>query len=285
MSEASPKLEEQWYYSSAGQVKGLVSTNELHTIIARGTLDVEREMAWREGMVSWAKLVDLEVFANAVAAARKKAKPRSLAEFNPRANFGSAGSGMIPPPPPPTRGATVGGAAEVQPAVPPPPHEHWPKVGAGRAEYFLFVVLLPVFVVVGISYLGDKLLGYEFLIFIFMAFAGMFMIAQSVRRFHNLGMSGFWLLGLLVPLLNLWLGYRLFAAPPYYACGAKMDLPGWILAVIYWLPSVVSLVATGFFVFLIATGQLDKYLSEDALIEFLKNSNIPAEFYEIEPAD
>ena len=64
----------------------------------------------------------------------------------------------------------------------------------------------------------------------------------TAKRFNNLGMSGWWWLGMLVPLLGLWLGYRLFAAPPGYAYTNKLDGVGKFLAVIYWL-SLIACIA------------------------------------------
>jgi len=64
-------------------------------------------------------------------------------------------------------------------------------------------------------------------------------IALVGKRFLNLGMTAWWLLGMLVPFLNWWLGYRLFACPPGYAMHRKMDGVGIFLAIVYWLLVVV----------------------------------------------
>jgi len=60
-------------------------------------------------------------------------------------------------------------------------------------------------------------------------------IVLAGKRFVNLGMTAWWLLGMLVPFLNWWLGYRLFACPPGYAMHRKMDGAGIFLAIVYWL--------------------------------------------------
>lgn len=65
-----------------------------------------------------------------------------------------------------------------------------------------------------------------------------------MKRFQNLAMSGWWWLGLGVPILQIWLYYRLFACPPGYAFTKKLDVAGKILTTLYVL-SLVASVALG----------------------------------------
>ena len=69
----------------------------------------------------------------------------------------------------------------------------------------------------------------------------------GLKRLVNLGMSRWWLLGWLAPLLNLWLGHRCFACPSGYAYHRKMDGPGIALAINYWLAIAGCLMAFGVF--------------------------------------
>jgi nitrate/nitrite transporter NarK len=57
----------------------------------------------------------------------------------------------------------------------------------------------------------------------------------GVQRLANVGMSRWWYLGNLVPILNLWVGYRMYACPAGYAYHKKMDAIGIVLAILYWL--------------------------------------------------
>jgi uncharacterized membrane protein YhaH (DUF805 family) len=79
-------------------------------------------------------------------------------------------------------------------------------------------------------------------------FATLFSVSLALRRFANLGMSGWWLLGSLVPILNWWVGYRLFACPPGYAMHKKMDGAGIALAILYWLGVALGLAVFALFV-------------------------------------
>lgn len=65
----------------------------------------------------------------------------------------------------------------------------------------------------------------------------------SLARLVNLGMSRWWYLGNLVPILNIWVGYRCFACPAGYAYHKKLDGVGIFLAIIYWLMIAIVLVA------------------------------------------
>jgi hypothetical protein len=59
-------------------------------------------------------------------------------------------------------------------------------------------------------------------------------LVTLVKRFQNLGMSSWWVLGLLVPFLNLWLLYRCLACPAGYAGVKRLDGIGKLLAFLYW---------------------------------------------------
>jgi uncharacterized protein (DUF983 family) len=48
-------------------------------------------------------------------------------------------------------------------------------------------------------------------------------------------MSRMWCLAVFAPFLNLWVGYRCFACPSGYAFHKKLDGPGIVLAIVYWL--------------------------------------------------
>ena len=57
-------------------------------------------------------------------------------------------------------------------------------------------------------------------------------VTVIVLRLKNLGMNGFWVLGLIVPILNLVIAVRLIAAPEGYADHKTLDTPGkWIVGI------------------------------------------------------
>lgn len=144
--------------------------------------------------------------------------------------------------------------------------------GATRLGYILGMLFLPGVVAAGLLFvvpqvgamLPESLAPFAPVLFLLVPLIA---IMITVKRFQNLAMSGAWVLGLLVPLLNLWLNYRLFAAPPGYGFTGKLDGIGKFLAVIYWLFVIASLVLP--VVFLPATlahlnesGQLEEFVEQ-----------------------
>ena len=124
--------------------------------------------------------------------------------------------------------------------------------GAPRLGYLLGITVLPGILAVGLgtimpniqNVLGPDLGRFAPLVVLIIP---ILVIVITVKRFQNIGMSGWWLPGLLVPVLNLWLNYRLIACPPGYVYTRKLDVWGWILAVLYWLGVVAYFVL--FFLF------------------------------------
>jgi hypothetical protein len=92
-------------------------------------------------------------------------------------------------------------------------------------------------------------------------------------------MSGFWVLGLLVPLLNVWLGYRLLACPGGYAMRKKLDGAGKLVAVLYWLSvtaaaGLLAVTAAGSFGAMKDSGMLKEITSQ---LDELRKSALPEE--------
>ncbi|MCU0753309.1 MAG: DUF4339 domain-containing protein [Akkermansiaceae bacterium] len=70
-----------------------------------------------------------------------------------------------------------------------------------------------------------------------------FAAAGAFLRLANVGMSRWWYLGNLVPILNLWVGYRMYVCPAGYAYHKKLDTAGVVLAILYWLMIIMALLA------------------------------------------
>ncbi len=71
--------------------------------------------------------------------------------------------------------------------------------------------------------------------------AGIFVL--GVQRFRNQGASGWWVLGFLVPFLNLYVGLRALAYPEGYAVDQKLDRAGKIICVVYLGVFVLGIIA------------------------------------------
>jgi uncharacterized membrane protein YhaH (DUF805 family) len=122
------------------------------------------------------------------------------------------------------------------------PHPKTERRGFGRGRYIFTLALFSAAVFFGAPLLRNLDTywvtqgGYLVALFVY------FYI--TLARLKNLGMNKWWALGQFVPLLNFWIGFRLFACPEGYATSRKQDGAGVALAVFYWL--VVALVVAAF---------------------------------------
>lgn len=119
--------------------------------------------------------------------------------------------------------------------------------GAPRLGFFLGVTVLPVLLSIGLmkvmpqvnEFVGKEVAPWATLLLLVAPL--IVIVAIVVKRFQNLAMPGWWFLGLFVPILSWWVGYRLFACPPGYGYTKKLDTIGKVLAVVYWLSLVASI--------------------------------------------
>ena len=117
--------------------------------------------------------------------------------------------------------------------------------------YVAGVVILPALIAVGWGFATAYLKPHvptaaqPYLPMVGGVLIGLLVLVTLVKRFRNLGMSGWWVLGLFVPLLNLWLTYRCLACPAGYAGVKRLDGIGKVLAFLYWGGIVASICLFG----------------------------------------
>lgn len=243
MNEVSPAA---WFYTRDGERNGPVPFEELQNLARAGALNPRSDHAWTQGMDTWLPAGEIDGLFE-----RREEMPA------PQAAIG-AGPGV----------------AEPQEIV---LHKDsgWP--GMGRAGYILIPLLLSAVWFFGITFGLPLLKPYleEAAIAQVVLFApwvlAIVILGVTLARFRNLGMSRWWGFGLLVPLLHLWLGYRLFACPPGYPWHKKMDGVGWFLAVIYWAVHLLALAALAA-AFLIIAGSLGEGEVRQKLEEIIRQS-------------
>ncbi len=233
--------QEAWYYSREGERHGPVTLAELRGMAQAGQLNPRQDLAWTQGMAEWKPAGEIDKL------------------FERRVTEAPAASPYTPP-----QAESVAELMQLQ--------EEWP--GARRRGYLFATLLLPVIWSLALGFvpalLGRPLdpallqqinLGGGVLLFIVGLYYGL-------QRFANLGMSRWWYLGHLVPLLNLWVGYRCFACPAGYAYHKKMDGIGVVLAIIYWLLIVaVLLVVVALVVMLV------KYANDPRVADLLRQAH------------
>jgi len=214
-------MAKEWYVTHEGQQFGPVSIDDLKFEAERGELNPRVDMVWKEGMEDWIPSGQIEGLfeKNTEAEEQEKAKETvAVTEFQPEE---SKKKRMLL-------------------------HGKWG--GVKRSTFIFLCYIFPFLWIIGIGFLAGKMQGEieaDLLGKVTMAatfLPAILCLIMIFRRFQNLGMSMAWFFGLIVPFLNMWLGYRLFACPEGYAVHKKLDGIGWVLAVLYWLPVVLAIV-------------------------------------------
>jgi hypothetical protein len=211
-----------WFYTQKGDRMGPVSLLELRTMAVEGALHPRLDMVWKEGMAEWKPAGEIKF----------------LFERKAVAEVGVAAPAMPDPhAPPPHQEAEEMLAAE----------GGWP--GARRRSFYLMTMVFPFVWTLGVER-ADAFLGEQFgpriqqvMMTAAMVLPWILILYFGVQRLANVGMSRWWYLGIPVPILNLWVGYRMCVCPAGYAYHKKLDTIGVVLAILYWLLVVLWLLA------------------------------------------
>lgn len=203
-----------WFYTRQGQQVGPVAFAELQEKARAGELNPRLDMAWTQGMADWKPAGEIEDLFEKRAPAEA---PEALA---PAAD----------PYTPPQQNEAVGMLG---------PEGGWP--GARRRSFYLMTILFPILWNIGFAFVvpllqqqfGKEITGVATIGAMFIPW--IVAIAYGLKRLVNLGMSRWWYLGNFVPILNLWVSYRMYVCPAGYAFHKKLDGAGVALAILYWL--------------------------------------------------
>ncbi|MFD2255632.1 GYF domain-containing protein [Luteolibacter algae] len=234
-----PDLTKEWYVTHEGQQFGPVSLDDLKYEAERGKLNPRLDMVWKDGMEDWIPSGEIEgLFQKNKDASGEAVEDSATAftEFQPEET-------------PEERLRNEG---------------RWP--GVSRSVFFFMSYIFPVIWLVALSFVSQQLagsvaadqlgLGVAVLSFLPIIVS----LIALLKRFQNLAMTRLWFLGLFIPLLNIWLGYRLLVCPEGYADHKKLDTIGWILAILYWGSFLLAIAAAIFVaVSMTQTGPDDPY--------------------------
>lgn len=222
----------EWFFTVEGQQKGPVTREELTHLAEAGAIHPRNDMVWQSGMESWVAAGDLQGLFT-----RRDPSEAVMVD-----------SGMAATASNPTAVDPYAVDASAQEALNVQRYldADWP--GVTRGGYIFGTVALPMLGQIGVTVItrlsvdviGEKGAAWIAILGSVAIFAAALYVV--VQRFPNLGMSRWWFFGLLVPFLHWWLGYRCLACPPGYAYHKRLDTTGWILAVLYWLSVLVSVV-------------------------------------------
>jgi uncharacterized membrane protein YhaH (DUF805 family) len=242
-----------WYYTTGGNRQGPVGYSALRELARTGGLNPRHDMVWTKGMADWAPSGEVDGLFERVIIAQ------------PEEEKAGAEDPYIPP------------EDLLEPEA---RREVWP--GTNRRSYLFITFLFPILFGVGLGaatpFLSKELTPSQMGIvqMVGLVLPALLAFFANIGRLANVGMSRWWIFGNLIPILNVWLGYRTFACPAGYAKTKKLDGPGVLLAIIYWLFILTILLAiVG--VILLAAGTVGDPELQQKLREFLQQlPNPPA---------
>lgn len=218
---------DEWYVSRSGQRFGPVTFAEMVESAKAGRMEPRTDMVIGGGMTEWKTAGDVDGLFERKVPEEDDMEGDPTGHTPPKDSLADSGSFDF---------KDENGKTRKLP-------------GASRLGYFLGVTVLPALLMIGLGTVLPKIQGFvgkeyaSWVALIVFAVPFVVMIAAILKRFENLAMSGAWFFGMIVPILNWWIGYRLFACPPGYGFTKKLDRIGKVLAVIYWIGPVLGIVA------------------------------------------
>lgn len=215
--------QQQWFFSSGGERFGPVGFDYLLELAQRGGLDPRNDLVWSTCLNDWEPAGEVEGLFE------RRAVRKDDASLD--------GSHSL---------AQTGEYAEK-----PIPKAHFP--GTGRVGLIMGMLVIPAMMILGWQVAVPFMKPYApeaaaaYLPMVVFPLAGFLSLMSVLNRFHNLGMTRWWIFGFVIPVLNFWLGFRCLACPAGYAGRKKLDGMGKLVAVLYWAAILagVGLMAAG----------------------------------------
>lgn len=241
--------QDAWFYSHEGEKIGPVTFADLRIKVSEGALNPRLDMVWTQGMTDWKPAGEIDGLFE------RRAAPEPREELAPPSDpYASPGQE--------TAEELMGKQQE------------WP--GARRRSYLIATLFFPTLWALGYNAANGLLtkqfgpeimntvsIGAQFVPTLVLIYIGL-------KRLVNLGMSRWWFLGHLVPILNFWVGYRCFACPGGYAYHKKIDGIGIFLAIIYWLLMALVVCAVVAFIGLL-TGSFGTHELQQQVQDAVRN--------------
>ncbi len=255
--------ESVWFYTQHGERKGPVTLDVLRGAIEHMKIDREKDLIWGPGLSDWVTMDKVPVLQNMPAgppsiapALEAPATSKPSAPTVPVSGIGSAAKSVAAP-------TTVDpyktpASLEEDSALADAMAERRETGGYGgssRKGYILCILLLTIISGGVTAYFLDEAFekimvqGNDIEEFSkYLAPIGAMLSAFSIigfflvlARFKNLKMTRWWVLLLVVPFVNIWLGYRIWACPPGYGEHKNQDTAGKVLTIVYVLMLVANI--------------------------------------------
>ncbi|MEP4076262.1 GYF domain-containing protein [Haloferula sp.] len=242
----------EWLISRKGGQEGPFTAKQIGELLAKGELKANEAYAWKEGMPEWKKIAESGVLAEA---SLGQDQPARVATPTPTPSPSATPTPSQVHQPAPQAASSVNPYAT--PATVATPSSNFDNPldypGIGRLAYLGLQIGLSVvaYAILFVAILGagagnspeGALIGV--IVVVLIAVVGGLYI--GVKRVQNLGMSGWAILWSFVPIISIWISWRMFACPAGYEHHKQLDTPGKILTGImiglFVLSVVVNIIA------------------------------------------
>lgn len=247
-----------WYYSQHGERKGPVTLEVLKGAITHMKVDREKDLVWGPGLPNWVKVAEvpeLQGLASSPPPVEVAEKSAVMPSVEKKAEADAVQKKSVANPS--VKQAVTSNPYKSPSAVDDEDSELADAMaarrggdnsyGMGRLKYFFYPVLVGFILgCVGAGVAGVVAKDSQELAAIIqlsaLALAGVISIFFTLSRLKNLRMSGWNIFWGIVPVMNFWLGFRLYACPAGYQDHKKLDTAGKVMTGFYIVSALISLV-------------------------------------------
>jgi len=237
--------QDAWFYSKEGERIGPLTFGDLKIRVIEGLIHPRSDMVWTVGMETWKPAGEIEGLFE-----RRDTEVSTQPTMAETPDLHQSGS------------ADADASAKYQ-------NVEWP--GIGRGLYFLGSIVLGFASGVVPPLVAPFAKGYEQFLIAIPILVFVLTIGLGLKRLINVGMSRWWYLGNFVPMLNLWVSYRMAVCPPGYAYHRKLDGIGIFLAILYWL-AIIAMILAVIGIFLVLAGTLGDPQLKQQFLDAIKKA-------------
>lgn len=238
-----------WYYSQHGERKGPVTLEVLQSALSHGKIDIATDLVWGPGLSDWVKVHEVPELQGSAPAEPSSAPPvaapaadTSMSNIVPPSEVAKARSAENPYASPESDNA-------LQDAM--NARNAGEYGGMGRLMYWFAPMAICLLVFLGLTAVtaalgvadGDGSASNPTVIAALVAYVVCILLClfATFSRLKNLGMSRWAILWGLVPVMNIWLSFRLYVCPAGYNDHKKLDGAGKVVLGVYILVFVGSI--------------------------------------------
>lgn len=217
----------EWYYTKEGKQEGPVPAEQIKALISQGVLNSQSDHVWREGLADWVTIQSSGILTQSLTSNIPAPTLRPMPQETV----------VTTPAPAPAQAAAVNPYSAPLTRSPVESIEYNTEYpGLGRLAYFLWSLgigvvgyaLMFVVALVMASASGESSGGMVGILFVMLLFA-IPSVFVAVKRLNNLGMSGWAIFYSLIPIVSIWISWRMVACPAGYADHKQLDKAGKVM--------------------------------------------------------